>query len=190
MLESVNRLFNDPTARRVLLAARYPIFIALVVLLALYAQRAWLPAAFAVSAFGEFIQVWSFASLVKNEQLTARGPYVLVRNPMYLGRFFLILGLLMLFGNVWVLVAYTVFYWFYMANRVGREEKRLRGLLGEPYERYCAQVNRFWPTLSRLTDPAMRFFSVSVLRRNNGHWNLLSMLAAYAVIWVYIAWVK
>jgi len=60
-----------------------------------------------VSVLGEAIQLWSFASLVKNEQLTARGPYVLVRNPMYLGRFFLILGIALLFGNVYITLAYV-----------------------------------------------------------------------------------
>jgi len=145
-----------------------------------------MPPAVAVSLFGEAIQLWSFASLVKNEQLTARGPYVLVRNPMYLGRYFLILGLLLLFANPWVLLGYSVLYYFYMVNRVGREEQRLAGLLGEPYARYRTDVNRFLPDPRRLTDPAMRFFSLPVMVNNNGHWNLLSVLIGYGALYLYI----
>ena len=46
--------------------------------------------------FGQLIQTWCFASLVKNWQLTERGPYLMCRNPMYIGRYFLILGFVLL----------------------------------------------------------------------------------------------
>ena len=100
MLDTIHRFFNNPSARKIFLALRYPLFLAALVLLALKARIELLPAAFLVSLFGEAIQLWSFASLVKNEQLTARGPYVLVRNPMYLGRYFILLGGIMLLGNI------------------------------------------------------------------------------------------
>ncbi|BAV32470.1 hypothetical protein SCL_0146 [Sulfuricaulis limicola] len=190
MLDTIHRFFNNPSARKIFLALRYPLFLAVLVLLALKARIALLPMAFLVSLLGEAIQLWSFASLVKNEQLTARGPYVLVRNPMYLGRFFLILGVVLLFGNPYVTLAYVVFYYFYMVNRVGREEKRLAELLGQPYRDYCARVNRFLPSFGRLLDPAVRFFNRGVLFRNNGHWNLLAMLVFYGVLAGYLIYIR
>src|SRR3990167_4419 len=161
MLQAIHDIFNHPGARKVFLKLRYVLFLAFLAVLARYTDAARLPGGFLVSLFGEAIQLWSFASLVKNEQLTARGPYVLVRNPMYLGRFFLILGLVLLLGNVYLTVAYVIFYYLYMVNRVGREEKRLAELLGQPYRDYCARVNRFLPAFGRLFDPAVRFFNRS-----------------------------
>lgn len=190
MLNAIHGIFNQPAARKIFLQLRYPLFLAALVLLALKAEVALLPLAFLVSLFGEAIQLWSFASLVKNQQLTARGPYVLVRNPMYLGRFFLILGIVLLFANPYVTAAYVVFYYFYMVNRVGREERRLAELLGQPYRDYCARVNRFLPALGRIGDPAVRFFNWSVLFRNNGHWNLLAMLVFYAALTLYIIYFR
>jgi protein-S-isoprenylcysteine O-methyltransferase Ste14 len=190
MLDVINRVFNNPFARKLLLRLRYVLFLVFLVVLALKADAAWLPAGFLVSLFGEAIQLWSFASLVKNEQLTARGPYVLVRNPMYLGRFFLILGLVVLLGNVYLIVAYVVLYYFYMVNRVQREERRLTEILGQPYRDYGARVNRFLPAFGKLTDPAVRFFSWQVLFRNNGHWNLLAMLLFYAVLYSYVVYFR
>src|SRR3989344_7750959 len=143
MLHAIHKIFNHPGARKVFLKLRYLFVLVLLVVLARYTDGTRLLAGFLVSLFGEAIQLWSFASLVKNEQLTARGPYVLVRNPMYLGRFFLILGLVLLLGNVYLTVAYVVLYYFYMVNRVGREARRLAQLLGQPYRDYCARVNRF-----------------------------------------------
>jgi len=190
MLDVIHRVFNNPFARKLFLRLRYVLFLVFLVVLALKADAAWLPAGFLVSLFGEAIQLWSFASLVKNEQLTARGPYVLVRNPMYLGRFFLILGLVVLLGNVYLIAAYVVLYYFYMVNRVQREERRLTEILGQPYRYYGARVNRFLPALGKLTDPAVRFFNWQVLFRNNGHWNLLAMLLFYAALYSYVAYFR
>lgn len=190
MLDAIHGFFNHPLARKIFLKLRYALFLVVLVLLALHADVALLPAAFLVSLFGEAIQLWSFASLVKNEQLTARGPYVMVRNPMYLGRFFLILGVVLLFGNVYITLACVVFYFFYMVNRVGREEQRLAELLGQPYRDYCARVNRFLPSFSRMFDSGVWFFSWGVLFRNNGHWNLLAMLVFYGVLAGYLIYFR
>jgi protein-S-isoprenylcysteine O-methyltransferase Ste14 len=190
MLASINALFNNHTVRKLFLKLRVLFMLVLVGGVAYYAQPSWLLAGFLVSLFGQAIQFWSFASLVKNDELTARGPYVMVRNPMYLGRYFLILGFVLVTGNVWVVVAYSVFYYFYMVNRVRREEAFLAGELGKPYTDYCVRVNRFFPNLLRLGDPAVYFFSGSVLRNNNGHWNVLATLVAWAALYAYVFYLR
>lgn len=190
MFKAIHGIFNDPAARRLFLKLRYALSVAVFVVLARYADPAWLLPGFIVSLVGESIQLWSFASLVKNERLTARGPYVLVRNPMYLGRFLLILGLMLLFDNLYVTLAYGVLYYLYMANRVQREERYLVEVLGQSYREYCERVNRFAPSLSRLSDPAVWFFNGEVLRRNNGHWNLLATLLFYGALSVYVLYYR
>jgi len=190
MLQAIHDIFNNPAARKLFLRLRYVLSLVLLALLAHYADATRFLPAFLVSLFGEAIQLWSFASLVKNEQLTARGPYVMVRNPMYLGRFFLVLGLMLLLDNPYLTAAYVVLYYFYMVNRVQREEKRLVELLGQPYRDYCARVNRFLPSFGRLSDPAVRFFNWGVMRRNNGHWNLLATLLFYGVLYGYVVYFR
>jgi len=80
-------IFQHPGLRRFLVRMRAPIVVVVLLLLAPFVQREWLAAGFAVSMLGEAIQIWCFASLDKNATLTVRGPYTMVRNPMYLGRF-------------------------------------------------------------------------------------------------------
>ncbi len=186
MQTAIDSLFNHPTARRIFLNLRYALAFILVMLVAYYSDIELMPFGFVVSMFGQVIQLWSFASLIKNEKLTARGPYVLVRNPMYLGRYFLILGFLILTGSWWVVILYTVFYWFYMSNRVRREEKRLAQLLGAAYAAYRMTVNRFLPNFVELANPAVLYFNFAVLRRNNGHWNLLATLAGWLALDIYL----
>ena len=143
-----------------------------------------LPLAIALSLLGQVIQGWCFGALVKNRELSIRGPYVLVRNPMYLGRYLLILGFVILLDGVWATAAYTALYFPYMLFRVRREENRLRRMYHERFEDYCRSVNRFWPTWRRLGEPSLRFFDARMFYDNNGHWNVLLTLAAYVAIGV------
>jgi hypothetical protein len=186
MLRVLNGVFNDPALRRALLHVRFVLGAALLLPIAYYAPRSPLYLEFTVSLFGQAIQLWALAALVKNRQLTVRGPYALVRNPMYLGRFFLVLGFVMVTENAWVIGAYTALYWFYMRNRVRREEARLASLFGDAYRVYGERVNRFLPDLGKLGDPAVRYFDVAVLIDNNGHWNALLTLGMWAVLYLYI----
>lgn len=190
MLNTINTIFNNLAARKLFLNLRYPLAIVLLAVFAYYARAEWLSVGFAVSMFGQAIQLWSFASLVKNKELTARGPYVMVRNPMYLGRYFLILGFVVVTGSIVAVVLYALFYWFYMANRVAREEEKLAALLGEPYRNYCTRVNRFLPDITLVGDPAVRFFDAAVLRHNNGHWNLLATLIAWVMLTLYLLYLR
>jgi protein-S-isoprenylcysteine O-methyltransferase Ste14 len=183
MSDVLQDLFTNKPVRKFLFKIRYLLAVALVVPLARYMHPEWLGAAVGISLLGQAIQAWCFASLVKNRELSVRGPYLLVRNPMYLGRFFLILGFICLLDSWIAIVAYTVLYYPYMLYRVKREERRLRRAYPDEFGRYCSEVRRFLPSLGRLGEPAVRFFDWAMFRENNGHWNILLTLAAYLVVY-------
>lgn len=186
MLQAVHKLFNHQGLRKLFLKLRYPVVLTILVVLALTMKPQMLLPGFLISMFGEFIQTWSFASLVKNEALTARGPYVMVRNPMYLGRYFLVLGFILLPGNIVAVIVYTIFYYFYMVNRVKREEVKLAKILGQPYQEYCQRTNSFLPDFSRLVTANVWFWNWRVLFMNNGHWNFLSAIVSWSIVYVYL----
>lgn len=175
-------LLHNVVLRRFLFHTRHGLAVVALVPLALFMKPEWLPLAFAVSLFGQAIQTWCLASLVKNLELTIRGPYLMVRNPMYLGRYFLLLGFVLLLGNVWAVVAYTALYSVYMQARVKREERRLRRNFGEAFETYCRDVRRFLPSFARIGRPDIRVFQRDLFFANNAHWNILGTLAAYAAL--------
>jgi hypothetical protein len=176
-------LFSNEPLRNSLKRTRYLLAVILAVPLARYMQPAWFPAGVSISLFGQLIQAWCFACLVKNREVCIRGPYLLVRNPMYLGRYFLILGFVCLTGSAVAIAAYTVLYYPYMLFRVKREERRLRRRHGEEFERYCREVRRFLPSVRRLGDPAVLFFDWGRFLDNHGHWNLLGTLAAFGILY-------
>lgn len=182
-LREIHRLFNHPGIRNFLRKFRVPLALAAGILLILRIKPEWFLPGLAVSLLGELIQLWCFASLHKKKELAANGPYALVRNPMYLGRYFLILGALLLAGRPWLPVVYTVLYYFYMSNRVKREEETLRGIFGREYEEYCSEVSRFVPSLRPFRGNPVMTFRWELLLRNNGHWNFLAMAGFYLVAW-------
>ena len=184
----IHRFFNHPGVRRFFRAIRVPLAAAAAVLLILYADPAWFLPAFGVSLAGSFIQSWCFGTLEKNKGLTANGPYALVRNPMYLGRYFLILGALMLTGSTWLLALFSVLYYLYMRNRVLREESVLREILGAEYEAYCAAVRRFLPSPRPYRGNPVLTFRRDLFLQNHGHWNLLSVVAFYVAVYIAIRW--
>ena len=178
-------IFTNQPIRKLLYRTRYLLALLLVVPLARYMNPARLPIAVGLSLFGQLIQGWCFASLVKNLELSIRGPYVLVRNPMYLGRYFMILGFVVLldFPAAIVVVVYTVLYFPYMLYRVKREEERLNRYYPEPFQKYCSEVRRFWPLWPKLTSPDVRFWDNRMFLDNNGHWNILLTLASYVAVY-------
>ena len=181
-LSAVHKFFNNRKVRKIFLTLRVPVALVLVVLLSMHIKKEYFLIGFIVSMIGEFIQVWCFSALKKKKILAVKGPYVLVRNPMYLGRYLILLGFLLLLGPqfyIWIAV-FTVIYYLYMVNRVRREEKVLIGIFGESYQEYCRNVNRFFPSFRNVDWKSLPYFRKELFFRNNAHWNILATLLCYA----------
>ena len=179
----VHQLFNHTATRKLLRRLRVPLALGAMVLVFRHAQPRLFWPAFAISWLGEALQVWCFASLKKTKILAWRGPYAIVRNPMYLGRFFLLLGVLMLLESAWLLLSFSLVYYLYMVNRVKREEVTLRGVFGTDYDEYCRRIGRFLPRrIAREDLKQVPYFKLELFSRNHAHWNLLGTAIAWAVL--------
>ncbi len=185
MFDAIHGLFNHTTLRKILVKNRVLLAIAVVGCVVWFMDPRWLLPGFLVSMFGEAIQLWCFASLDKGRNLACNGPYAMVRNPMYLGRYFIILGAVLLLGRWWVAVLFTVLYYFYMLNRVKREEEYLRGVLALPYAEYLRTVRRFLPGAPLPGNP-VAFWDWRLLRQNHGLQNLAGTLLFWlaAALWM------
>ena len=185
LLSRINLIFNNKRLRIILNQLRYPIFLFVLILLLTQIQPSLLLPGFLVSLFGELIQIWSFATLDKNQSIVTTGPYSLMRNPMYIGRFFLLGGCLLLIGRIWILILFTVLYYFYMINRVRREETRLHEIFGNEYVSYCSRVKRFVPSFKQFNWKSLRTFKWRLLVQNHGHWNFALLIASYLLFYLF-----
>ncbi len=79
------------------------------------------------------------------QRLVDRGPYAIVRNPMYVGAVLGISGAGLFYGS-WVLFAYAaVFLGAMQLFILTYEEPALRRTFGDAYENYCRRVGRWCP---------------------------------------------
>lgn len=78
-------------------------------------------------------------------RLVVRGPYRLVRNPMYVGAAIAVLGAAIFYQSLALLGYAAVFLLTMHVFVIGYEEPTLRAMFGHEYEVYCRSVGRWWP---------------------------------------------
>ena len=94
---------------------------------------------------------WVFAN-----DLVTEGLFRHTRNPMYLGKFFMVLGA-GIASNRWPsLLAITTGYALMYQAITLAEEAYLREKFGAAFARYCRAVPRWWPVLYGLADTLER----------------------------------
>lgn len=105
---------------------------------------------------GEVIRFWGVSYIGGISRTRTRatgslmdsGPFSLVRNPLYVGNFFLSLGLVIVSGVYFMVPIYIFFFAVQYHYIVNWEEWNLRAKMGEPYIAYCKEVPRWFPRLS------------------------------------------
>jgi protein-S-isoprenylcysteine O-methyltransferase Ste14 len=78
-------------------------------------------------------------------RLVVRGPYRVVRNPMYLGAGLFLAAAALLYQSLLLLGFTALFFLAAHLFVVGYEERALGRLFGEEYRAYCKRVRRWWP---------------------------------------------
>ena len=84
--------------------------------------------------------------LRKAKKLVNSGPYQYVRNPIYIGNFFIIAGFCVLSELLWFFPIMVAFFIFQYSFIVHWEEDLLFERFGVRYQSYCLEVNRWVPT--------------------------------------------
>lgn len=172
----ITRIARAFTKVRVLLAI--PFLVALFYLV----DRGPLWPGVLVALFGEFFQLWAAAHLHKEVRIICSGPYSHVRNPMYVGRFFVGLGFALLTWRWYLVVGYVLLFAFYAQARVLGEEQRLNKRFGADYLSYCGAVNRWFP---KLANPHLSelHWSWQAVRRNHQLRVTLGVVVLLALLW-------
>src|SRR5580658_3772177 len=115
-----------------------------------------------IAAIGAVVRIWGTAYLgaftVNHGQMQAgavmaAGPYRYVRNPLYIGTWFMMAAMTFIMtpsGALFVMVALTIFE----LRLILGEEAFLMLQLGEPYLAYCNAVPRLFPRLRSALPPS------------------------------------
>lgn len=84
------------------------------------------------------------------DELVTGGIFSASRNPLYVGNFLVILGLLIISGNPWGLFIGVTLVLFVYHAIVAAEEDYLLDKFGDEYRDYCASVNRWMLSPARV----------------------------------------
>lgn len=109
--------------------------------------------------------------------LNTTGLYSIVRNPLYLGNFIVIFGLVLAIKVWWFVVIVVLMYWLYIERIIAVEEAYLSTKFGKDYDDWARTTPCFIPKFSLWKPPVEKFSLRTVLRREyNG---LFVLVLAY-----------
>jgi protein-S-isoprenylcysteine O-methyltransferase Ste14 len=105
---------------------------------------------FPLIVLGQIIRIWSVgvreSNLHLNMPVTA-GPYAYLRNPSYLGTFFIVLGIVIMGGLFLFIPIYVALFFLLYQPTILWEEDKLARKYGEPYLTYRSTVPRWIPSI-------------------------------------------
>jgi len=135
---------------------------------------------------GELIRFWALGFVEKKgRKLAMSGPYAFVRNPLYVGNFFLGLGVAVIVSNWIILGLFLVGFLGIYTGTIRGEEKHLREMFGKPYEDYCKNVPSFFPRLTPYAAPEKDSFLWSRIIKHHEYITVAGIFLMVMLIHLY-----
>ncbi len=139
-------------------------------------EDVWVLLCFMVSLFGLFIRAYTVGHVPggtsgRNTQsqrahhLNTTGIYSIVRNPLYLGNFIIILGVLLSIKVWWLVLLGSLVFFIYMERIILAEEKFLADNYGQEYLDWREKTPAIWPNFSLWQKPELSFSFKTVVKR-------------------------
>jgi protein-S-isoprenylcysteine O-methyltransferase Ste14 len=141
---------------------------------------------FLISIFGQFIRSVAVGyafygtsgreKYLRAEALNVEGIYSIVRNPLYIGNFFLFSGLLVVFSNPFALILIGSFLFLQYYFIIHAEENYLKNKYSDQYLSYINTVPKIIPRFSLFKKPQNKFNLKKVIfKENDSVFNMLMM---------------
>lgn len=132
--------------------------------------------AVAMSLFGQVIRAIAIGTSNKNtsgrntkeqvaEALNTKGIYSTVRHPLYLGNYFMWIGIVFFTFNWWFFIVVSLLFWIYYERIMFAEERFLERKFGESYVNWSMSVPAFWPSMKNYEKGAISFSMKTIMRR-------------------------
>ena len=132
--------------------------IPLIIILLIWSEPTVLSATLGVLAicFGELFRIYSVSFIgtisrtrsdSTGQKLVDSGPFAIVRNPLYVGNFFVSIGFAVFSGEFWIVVLTALLFAVQYYYIVKYEEANLMKIFGETYHDYRSRVPAFIPRM-------------------------------------------
>ena len=119
--------------------------------------------------------------------INSTGLYSICRHPLYVGNFFMWLGIACLTQNLWFIVAFILMYWLYYERIMYAEEYFLIDSYGTSYTDWSNVTPAFIPKISRWKSNKLSFSWTKIIRQEKtGILNLFLVFFIFECIGNYI----
>ena len=117
------------------------------------------------------------------DTLNTTGMYSIVRNPLYLGNFFMYLGIVMFLHNFYVVIIFILFFWNYYERIIIAEEEFLRSKFGNKYIKWAERTPAFIPNFKLYKKADLKFSFRNVLKREyNGFFGIAIVMFVFEIL--------
>lgn len=99
------------------------------------------------------------------DHLNTSGMYSIVRHPLYVGNFFMWLGVAMLTQHTWFIIAFALAYWLYYERIMYAEEQFISRQFGSGFTEWAAKTPAIVPQVTKWHNPDLKFSIKKVLRQ-------------------------
>ena len=132
--------------------------------------------AIALSVLGQVIRAISIGTSSKNtsgrnrekqvaDALNTKGIYSTMRHPLYVGNYFMWIGIVVFTANIWFFVAVSLAFWVYYERIMFAEERFLERKFGKDYLDWSLQVPAFLPSFKNYKKTPIPFSLKTIFRR-------------------------
>lgn len=99
------------------------------------------------------------------EALNTTGIYSTLRHPLYLGNYFMWIGIVIYVGNIYFFLVTSLLFWLYYERIMFAEERFLERKFGQSYLDWSLKVPAFVPSFKNYIKNDIPFSMKTILRR-------------------------
>ena len=101
----------------------------------------------------------------KAKRLNTTGMYSITRNPLYLGNFFIILGIVMFTQSLLAIITIILVFWIYYERIIFAEEQFLQKKFGKKFLQWANNTPIFIPNFKNYRAPDLSFSLKNIFKR-------------------------
>ena len=127
---------------------------------------------------GQLFRIYAAGFIHKNKQLATTGPYALVRHPLYLGNFLILIGFMIAAANLYVAIAVILFFLIWYPAAVAYEDSKLEKIFEDEWRDWSKNIRAILPGAFKFSDLRASGWSVYQSLIRNGELPISIYLAA------------
>lgn len=106
----------------------------------------------ALVVVGQVFRIYAAGYIFKNKQLACTGPYALVRHPLYLGNFIILIGFTIASANLYVAAGVVLFFLIWYPAAIAYEDSKLENIFGDEWRGWSKNIRAIIPGRVRWSD--------------------------------------